>query len=81
MTNQTIITITEMPSMPGRYVYALMVNRRRISTGHDAGRDPAAAAAKAIELAINHPGQYLIIGPEKVMLNIPESIRSGMISK
>ncbi len=74
---KVIITITEMLSMPGRYVYTLMVNSRRISTGNDAGRDPAAAAAKAVELAINNPGDYVILAPAKVMAFIPESIRSG----
>ena len=74
---KTIVTIAESPSMPGRYNYTLQVNNRRISTGNDAGRDPAAAAAKAVELAINNPGEYAILAPAKVMAFIPESIRSG----
>lgn len=74
---EAIITITESPAMPGRYVYTLMINKRRVSTGNDAGRDPAAAAAKAIELAINNQGRYFIIAPEKVLRFIPEQYRSG----
>ena len=79
--SQTIVTAGEFMSMPGRFYYTLMVNNRRVSCGKDCGSGgPEAAAAKAVELAINYGGEYLILGPAKVMRHIPESIRSGMIS-
>jgi hypothetical protein len=76
---QIIVTITESPAMPGGFYYTISVNGRRLSTGNSAGRDPAAAAAKAVELAINHPGAYCILAPQKVIDCIPESVRSGMM--
>lgn len=73
-----IITITEMASMPGRMTYTLKSGRTVIK-GNDAGSDPAAAAAKAMDLAISY-GQrkgYAIFAPQKVLDHIPAGLRSG----
>ena len=80
MTNQVIVTVKESGSMPGRFFYAISVNNRRISSGRDCGRGgPEAAAAHAVEMVMNHPGNYCILRPKKVLDCIPESIRSGFM--
>lgn len=75
---RTVITIGAFPSMPGRFYYTLKVDGVQKSTGRDAGNDPAAAAAKAIELAGSWVGTYQIFAPAKVLAYIPEEIRSGV---
>ena len=75
---KTIITIIESPAMPGRYTYT-MKQGKKVLRGNDAGSDPAAAAAKAVDLAIAFPMSkgYVILGPEKVLQHIPKDIRSN----
>lgn len=69
------ITITEFASMPGRYRFSLQAGRTTLQ-GHDAGQDPAAAAAKAVELAIAHGRWgYVILAPQKVLDFIPAWLR------
>ena len=73
---KAIITITEHPSMPGRFQYSLQRGRITLK-GHDAGHDPAAAAAKAMELSISYgAGGYAIFGPQKVLDQIPIELRA-----
>lgn len=72
-----LIAITECASMPGRFTYSLQA-RRTVLKGRDAGADPAAAAAKAMELAICHgrTAGYAIFGPQKVLDHIPPALRA-----
>lgn len=74
-----IITITEMSSMPGRFIYTLKSGRIVIK-GNDAGSDPEAAAAKAMDLAVCYGSQYgyAIFAPKKVINLIPQRLRSGV---
>lgn len=71
----TIITITESPSM--RNVFSQTHKKGNGKTFHgDAGHDPGAAAAVAMQLALSCGGAYLILGPKKVMEYIPTEMRS-----
>lgn len=75
---KTIITITEMASMPGRFLYSVKTPLKRPISGRDAGKDPAAAAAKAVDLAICHGAQgFHIFAPRDVLSFIPPEFRSG----
>lgn len=71
----TIITVTEMASMPGRYCCDHKTGMgRTLSTTH-AGKDPAEAAAYAMSIAI-HKSSYVIFGPQRVLDCIPMNLRS-----
>lgn len=71
----TIITITEIASMPGRFCCDHQANGRgRVYSTTHAGSDPAGAAAYAVSIAIKY-GQYVILGPQKVLDCIPPGIR------
>lgn len=73
-----IITVTEMPSMPGRFTCSVKGDGFREMVGLSAGHDPSAAAAKAMELSITHGRQgYAIFGPQKVLDCIPPELRRG----
>jgi len=73
--NEAIITISTLPSMPGRYIYSIVAPGVKLGL-QDAGRDPATAAAKAMELANRHGSHgYSIFAPEKVLEHIPEHLR------
>ncbi len=71
----TIITVTESSSMPGRFTCSHKTGTGRPRSG-EAGSDPAAAAAYAMEIALNVGGPYVIFGPQKVMDHIPPEFRS-----
>ena len=74
---KTIITIVESPSMPGVFTGTLKNTGRR-PIHIEAGRDPAAAAAKAIDLALHHGRHgYAIFAPKKVLDYIPIEFRSN----
>ena len=71
-----IITITEYPSMPGRYKWAAKIGRKELF-GDCPGHGPEAAAAKAVDCAIRfNKGSYSIFGPREVLANIPDDIRN-----
>lgn len=73
----TIIALTEMSSMPGRFecTHQRLPNGRVYNTTH-AGRGPEAAAAYAVQIALGIGGSYAILGPRELLDCIPESIRS-----
>ena len=71
-----IITVTESKSMPGRYMHSIRRGNRTIFSDHDAGSEPCEAAATAMNAAIKSRGGYVIFGPQRVMQNIPVSMRS-----
>lgn len=74
----TVITITEMASMPGRFCCDHQVNGRgRIYRTSHAGSDPAGAAAYAVHIALDY-SRYVILGPQKVLDHIPPEIRSRL---
>lgn len=73
----TIITVTEMPSMPGRYECTHKAdNDERVYSSTHAGRNPEAAAAYAMRIAISTPGAYVVLGPKKVLDCIPSHLRA-----
>ena len=72
-----VITINGM--WRNRYSYALAQNGKVQSIGRDAGVGAAAAAAKAVSLAMSYANiQYLILAPDDVLNFIPQEIRSGV---
>lgn len=73
---EVIITIVKS-KMIGQWDYTLMINKKKVSSGHKAGNCTAGAAAKAMELAINYGGNYYIFAPNDVLAHIPEHLRVG----
>lgn len=74
----TVITITEMASMPGRFCCDYQVNGRgRVYSTTHGGKDPAGAAAYAVSIALKY-SQYVILGPQKVLDCIPPQIRNRL---
>ena len=73
----TLITITEMASMPGRFCcsHKKLPIGKTYSTTH-AGSDPEGAAAYAMSIALGCSGAYLVMGPGKVLKCIPPALRS-----
>lgn len=72
-----IITVTEYPSMPGRYKWSAQVGAKRFYGDVPSG-GPEAAAAAAIDVAIRlGKGSYTILGSKPVLDCIPADIRSS----
>lgn len=73
----TVITVTEMASMPGRFTCTHRTGAagRVYNTTH-AGGDASAAAAYAVQIALQSGGDYVILGPQKVLDCIPVQIRT-----
>lgn len=71
----TLITVTEMASMPGRYCCNHKTGTGRTYSTTHAGRDPAEAAAYAVSIALNVSGPYMIFGPQRVLDCIPAEVR------
>lgn len=74
---RSIITVTEYPSMPGRFI--VTCNTRRNNRGYIHPADvsgAAAAAAKALEYAIHCGNGYAIIAPASVKNEIPGDMLS-----
>lgn len=71
----TLITVTEMKSMPGRYCCEHKTGNGRLHSTTHAGSDPAEAAAYAMSIAVNH-NEYVIFGPARVLDCIPADLRS-----
>lgn len=72
---RAIITVTEYPSMPGRFTVKVSGPGMRHPASADAS-DPGEAAAKAMSYAISFgSGGYQIFGSEKVMSQIPDDMR------
>lgn len=71
----TIVMIKKYPSMPGQLQVLYRIGQngrlRHIADTSDPGE------AAAIALANVGRGQYVIIGPEKVMQHIPVELRSS----
>ena len=73
----TIITVTEMASIPGRFTCTHQtMPRGRVYTTTHAGRDPNAAAAYAVQVALQTGGSYVIMGPKKVLDCIQPEVRA-----
>lgn len=73
---RTLITVTEYPSMRGRY--KIHSTARRDKNGIVRPADVAgdsAAAAQALEYALEYKSGYAIVAPDKVMQHIPEDMR------
>ena len=72
----TIISVTEYPSMPGRYKWSAKVGVKNLR-GYIMGGGPEAAAAAALDVAIRHGKDgYTILAPKAVLDCIPADIRS-----
>ena len=72
----TIITVTEMASMPGRFECTHQTGPRgRVYNTTHAGSGPEAAAAYAVQIALQTGGPYFIMGPKKLLDCIPPEIR------
>lgn len=71
----TLITVTEMASMPGRFCCDHKTGHGRTYSTTNAGSDPAGAAAYAMSIALGISGPYLILGPQKVLDFIPPEFR------
>lgn len=71
-----IITVINMPTMPGSFTYSVRRGLRTIFSDHRAGSDPASAAATAMNAALKSRGAYMIFGPQKVLECIPVGMRS-----
>lgn len=74
---RTIITVTEYPSMPGRYkVFSgSRADRRGIVRPRDVQGEHAAAAV-AMEYAVDLGGKgYAVFAPRKVLELIPQDMR------
>ena len=71
-----IITVTQYPSMPGRYKWAVK-NGKKEYFGDVPDHGPEAAAAGAIDVAIRHGnGNYTILAPKNVLDCIPLEFKS-----
>ena len=73
----TVITVTEMASMPGRFecTHQTQPKGRVYNTSH-AGPGPEAAAAYAVRIALQTGGPYVILGARKVLECIPAQVRA-----
>lgn len=73
---RAIITVTEYPSMPGRYVVKSsgVVDRRGKAKAYDV-RGAEAAAANAMEFAMREKNGYQIFAPKDVLECIPIDMR------
>ena len=72
---KTVVTITNFNNS-GRYMYTLSKKGRVIRSMHDAGSNPEAAAAKAVDVAItNGESGYIILAPREVLDCIPVEIQ------
>lgn len=78
---RTIITVTESASLPGSFTVMSSARKDRRGNVYPAtvrGGGPSAAAAKALEYAIDCGGGYAIVAPKKVMDCIPEDMRGRL---
>lgn len=76
MTRPTIVTVVEMAQTPGRWEVSVQSRGELVVNRREAGRDPGAAAAKAMQLALEWENNgYVILGSEKVLAFIPERVR------
>lgn len=73
---RNIITVTEMPSMPGRFQYTVQRDGKLKVSKQHAGNDPQAAAAQAVCAALRSSGSYVILAPRAVLAEIPAETRS-----
>lgn len=75
---RAVITITEMATIRGRYLYSLKGKGARTINGYDAGNDPSAAAATAMRLAVQFEDTgYAIFAPKNVIDLIPLDMRQA----
>jgi len=73
----TLISITEYPSMPGRYRWSVKTGKKEFFG--EAGQGPESAAASAVDKAItfSEEGGYSIFAPKAVLSLIPEDLRNS----
>lgn len=75
---RAIITVTEYRPAPGRFTVTCSARRDRRGRLHPADvYGEEAAAAKALEYAIDCRSGYAIVAPAKVSAYIPEDMRSA----
>lgn len=74
----TLISITEYPSMPGRYKWSVKTGKREFF-GDVPGTGPEGAAAVAVDkvAAFGDPDGYSIFAPKAVLALIPEDLRNS----
>lgn len=72
-----LISITEYPSMPGRYKWSVKTGKRELFG--EAGQGPEAAAATAVDKAITfgEADGYSIFAPKAVLEFIPDDMRNS----
>jgi len=72
---KTVVTITNYNNS-GRYMYTLSKKGKVVRSKHDAGSNPEAAAAKAVDVAMtNGEFGYIILAPREVLNCIPLEIQ------
>lgn len=74
----TLISITEYPSMPGRYKWSVKTGKKELF-GDIMSGGPEAAAAAAVDKAIafSDDDGYSIFAPKAVITLIPEDMRNS----
>jgi hypothetical protein len=74
----TIISITEYPSMPGRYKWSVKTGKKEFF-GDVPGAGPEGAAAVAVDkvAAFGESDGYSIFAPKAVLALIPEDLRNS----
>jgi hypothetical protein len=72
----TIITVTESPSMKGRFTRAVKKDNDETLYSDVVGCDPESAAASAMAAAVRVGSPYVIFGSKKVLDCIPTELRS-----
>lgn len=74
----TLISITEYPSMPGRYKWSVKTGKKELF-GDIMSGGPEAAAAAAVDKAIafGEEDGYSIFAPKAVLALIPEDLRNS----
>lgn len=73
-----LISITEYPSMPGRYKWSVKTGKGELF-GDIMSGGPEAAASAAVDKAISFGGEdgYSIFAPKSVLALIPEDMRNA----
>ncbi|AVR70969.1 hypothetical protein B7D75_29115 (plasmid) [Pseudomonas paraeruginosa] len=79
MSRPTVVTVTETSRNPGSYEVNVERDGKMVAGRTRAGSDPGAAAAKAMQMAMEWGNpNYVILGSNKVLAFIPEQLRVKM---
>ncbi|HFK2029898.1 TPA: anti-CRISPR protein [Pseudomonas aeruginosa] len=79
MSRPTVVTVTEVSWNPGSYEVNVEQDGKMVVGRTRAGSDPGAAAAKAMQMAMEWGNpKYVILGSNKVLAFIPEQLRVKM---